>query len=225
MGWLLPPGASTFAGDIDFLYYLILVITGIAFVLVELALVWFLFKYRARPGQKAHYTHGNVMAEVIWTAVPAVTVVAIGVLSAGVWNTIKGRGSVPPDALEYAVAAQQFEWLITHPGPDEQLGTADDIEERDRLVMPVNRPVVLRLSANDVIHSFFVPAFRVKQDATPGMTVNVWFEATETGDFPIACAELCGLGHYRMGGTVTVLPADEFAAWTAGDAPVRTAQR
>lgn len=224
MGWLLPPGASTFSDDVDFLYYLILVITGVAFVIVELALLWFLFKYRARPGRKAHYTHGSAMAEVLWTAVPAVTVVAIGLLSAGVWNTIKGRNSVPPGALEYGVTGRQFEWLVTHPGPDERLGTADDVERRNELRMPVGRPIVLRLTSEDVIHSFFVPAFRVKQDATPGMTVNVWFEATETGEFDIACAELCGLGHYRMGARVTVLPAAEFAAWVR-DGDVQTAQR
>lgn len=224
MGWLLPPSASTFAADIDFLYYVILVITGIAFVIVEAGLVWFLIRYRARPGRKAHYTQGSVKAEVIWTAVPAVTVVAIGIMSGGVWNTVKGRNSVPPDALEYAVVAQQFEWLITHPGPDGRLGTGDDFEERDRLHIPVDRPVVLRLTSNDVIHSFFVPAFRVKQDATPGTPVNVWFEATETGDFDIACAELCGIGHYRMGATVTVHPADEFDQWVVQRA-ARTAQR
>ena len=225
MGWFLPPGASTFAGDVDFLYYLILVITGVAFVIVEIAIVWFLIKYRARPGRRAHYTHGSVRAEVVWTAVPAVTVVAIGILSGGAWNTIKGRNSVPPDALEYGVIGQQFEWLITHPGPDARLGTGDDVELRNELRMPVNRPVVLRLSARDVIHSFFVPAFRVKQDATPGMTVNVWFQATETGEYDIACAELCGLGHYQMGGKVVVLPADEFAAWEAQARPTQTAQR
>jgi len=225
MGWFLPPGASTFAGDVDFLYYLILVITGIAFVIVEVALLWFLIKYRARPGRRAHYTHGSVRAEVVWTAVPAVTVVAIGLLSGGVWNTIKGRSSVPPDALEYGVIGQQFEWLITHPGPDERLGTADDVELRNELRMPVNRPVVLRLGARDVIHSFFVPAFRVKQDATPGLTVNVWFQATDTGEYEIACAELCGLGHYQMGGKVTVQPADAFAAWVAQTRPTQTAQR
>ncbi len=225
MGWFLPPGASTFASDIDFLYYLILVITGIAFVIVEVGLIVFLVKYRARPGRKAYYTQGSTRAEVIWTAVPAVAVVVIGVMSGGVWHLVKGRDSVPPDAIPYAVDARQFEWHMTHPGPDGVLGTADDIEVRNNLHIPVNRPVVIRLTAEDVIHSFFVPAFRVKQDAVPGMSINVWFEATETGVYEIACAELCGLGHYRMRGLVTVHTPEEYERWVEAQAATVTALR
>src|SRR5687768_2650398 len=120
MGWFLPQGASTFAPGIDRLYYLILVITAIAFVLVEAGIIWFSFKYRQRPGRKAHYTHGNATAEIIWTAIPAVTVVALGVMSAGLWNHIKGRNSVPADAIPYGVMAKQFEWNVTYNGADGQ---------------------------------------------------------------------------------------------------------
>ena len=215
MSWILPSGASTFAGEIDFLYYLILVITGIAFVIVEVGLIVFLIKYRARPGRKAEYIEGSTKAEIVWTAVPAVTVVIIGLMSGGVWNTIKGRNSVPADAIPYGLHAQQFEWNITYRGPDGQLGTADDFTVRNQLHIPVNQPVVMRMTAEDVIHSFFVPAFRVKQDAVPGMTINVWFEATETGEYELACAELCGLGHYRMRAIVTVHSADDYRQWLA----------
>jgi cytochrome c oxidase subunit 2 len=215
MSWILPPSASEFAGRIDFIYYLILVITGIAFVVVEAGLIWFIIKYRARPGQKAHYTHGNVKAEVIWTAIPAVTVVLIGVLSGAVWSDVKGRNSVPPNAITYGVTAQQFEWHFAYAGQDAQLGTADDFSVRNQLHIPVNRPVELRMSSEDVIHSFFVRAFRVKQDIVPGMETVVWFEATETGDFDVACAELCGLGHYRMGATVTVHSQEDYDRWLA----------
>ena len=218
MSWILPSGASTFAGDIDFLYYLILVITGIAFVVVEVGLIVFLIKYRARPGRKAEYIVGSTKAEIIWTAVPAVTLVVIGLMSGGVWNTIKGRNSVPADAIPYGLHAQQFEWNITYRGPDGQLGTADDFVVRNQLHIPVNQPVVMQMTAEDVIHSFFVPAFRVKQDAMPGMTINVWFEATETGEYEIACAELCGLGHYRMRAMVTVHTVDDYQQWLAGQA-------
>jgi cytochrome c oxidase subunit 2 len=213
MSWILPPSASSFAERIDFIYYLILVITGIAFVVVEAGLIWFMIKYRARPGRKAQYTHGNAKAEVIWTAVPAVTVVVIGVLSGAVWKDVKGRNSVPPNAITYGVTAQQFEWHFAYAGPDAQLGTADDFSVRNQLHVPVNRPVELRMSSEDVIHSFFVNAFRVKQDIVPGMETVVWFEATETGDFQIACAELCGLGHYRMGATVTVHSQEDYGRW------------
>ncbi len=218
MSWILPSSASTFAGEIDFLYYLILVITGIAFVVVEVGLIVFMIKYRARPGRKAEYIQGSTKAEIIWTAVPAVTLVIIGLMSGGVWNTIKGRNSVPADAIPYGLHAQQFEWNVTYRGPDGQLGTADDFTVRNQLHIPVNQPVVMRMTAEDVIHSFFVPAFRVKQDAVPGMTINVWFQATETGQYELACAELCGLGHYQMRAMVTVHSVDDYQQWLADQA-------
>ena len=213
MSWILPSSASTFAGDIDFLYYVILVITGIAFVVVEVGLVVFAIKYRARPGRKAQYIQGSTRAEIVWTTVPAVTLVIIGLMSGGVWNHIKGRNSVPPNAIPYGVHVKQFEWNFTYRGPDGLLGTGDDFTLRNQLHIPVNRPVELQLIAEDVIHSFFVPAFRVKQDAVPGMDIDVWFEATEVGEYEIACAELCGLGHYRMRARVIVHSAEDYQQW------------
>ncbi len=215
MSWILPSSASTFAGDIDFLYYLILVITGIAFVVVEVGILVFAIKYRARPGRKAEYVEGSTKAEIIWTAVPAVTVLIIGLMSGGVWNTVKGRNSIPPGAIPHRVNVRQFEWDFIYRGADGQLGTADDFTVRNQLHIPVNQPVVLQLNAEDVIHSFFVPAFRVKQDAVPGMAINTWFEATEVGEYEIACAELCGLGHYRMRAMVTVHSAADYQQWLA----------
>jgi cytochrome c oxidase subunit 2 len=214
MGWIMPDGASTYAGDIDQLYYLILIITGIAFVIVEAALIWFAIRYRARPGRRAHYTHGNMKAEVIWTAVPTVVVVMIGVLSARVWGQIH-RDGPPPDAIHVGVMAKQFEWNTTYAGPDGQLGSADDFATRNELHVPANRPVAVTLEAEDVIHSFFIPAFRVKQDAVPGMTIHIWFEATTPGTYELGCAELCGLGHYRMRGLVTVHAQAEYDRWLA----------
>ncbi len=218
MSWILPPGVSTFAGEIDFLYYLILIITGIAFLVVEVGLILFIVKYRQRPGRKAYYTHGSTKAEIIWTAIPAVTVVMIGVMSGGVWKTVKGRDSVPPDAIPYGVNVKQFEWNFTHAGVDGALGTADDFTLRNRLHIPVDQPVVMRMTAEDVIHSFFVPAFRIKQDAVPGMEIDVWFQATATGEYELACAELCGIGHTTMGGMVTVHTAEDYAQWLSEQA-------
>lgn len=213
MDWILPPGASTFAGEIDGIYYLILGITGLAFVIVEAALIIFLIKYRNRPGRKAYYTHGSMKAEVIWTAVPAVVVVMIGILSGGVWDRIKGRDSIPAGAYPLAVHGSQFEWNVTYPGPDGTLGTTDDFSKRNQLHIPVNTPIRVRLTAEDVIHSFFIPAFRIKQDAVPGMEIDLWFEPTQTGEYELACAELCGLGHYRMRAAVTVHTAEGFGRW------------
>jgi cytochrome c oxidase subunit II len=214
LDWLLPPGASTFVGEIDWMYDTILVICGIAFVLVEGALVWFLWKYRGRPGRRAHYTHGNMKAEIIWSSVPAVVVVWIGLASAGGWNRIKAQ--VPADAIPLAIHAKQFEWNITYPGADGRIGGGDDFTVRSQLHVPVNRPVVATLEAEEVIHSFFIPQFRVKQDAVPGMRIRVWFRPTKVGSYEIACAELCGMGHYRMRGSVTVHTQEDYDRWVAG---------
>ncbi len=224
MSWILPPSASTFAAQIDFIYYVILVITGIAFVVVEAGLIWFVIKYRARPGRKAYYTHGNITAEIVWTTIPAVTVVMIGLMSGGLWKEIKGRDSVPPDAIPFGVKAEQFEWTFTYRGLDGELGTADDFSLRNQLHIPVNQPVALSITSEDVIHAFFVPAFRVKQDIVPGLGATIWFEATETGDFEIACAELCGLGHYRMRAMVTVHSAEDYQQWVTSQTTVALAE-
>jgi cytochrome c oxidase subunit 2 len=213
MSWLLPPSASSYAGDIDWLYYLILIITGLAFLIVEIGLVWFAVKYRTRPNRKAHYTHGYARAEWIWTSVTAVVVVVIGLLSAGVWDQIKGRDSIPPGAIPIGIHAKQFEWHIIYPGADGQLETSDDLSVRNQLHLPVNKPVVATLTSEDAIHSFFIPAFRIKQDAVPGMKIRVWFQPTDTGTFELACAELCGLGHYRMRAVVTVHAEAEYQRW------------
>lgn len=213
LSWMLPPGASTFTGEIDWLYYLILVITGLAFVLVEALLVVFLVRYRARPGRKAHYVHGSSRAEVWWTAVTAIVVVLIGFLSAPAWGRIKGRDAAPAGSLPLRVLGKQFEWHFTYPGADGRLGTDDDFTLRNQLHVPVNRPVAMTLEAEEVIHSFFIPAFRLKQDAVPGMHIPAWFQATQTGQYEIACAELCGLGHYRMRARATVHASEEFDRW------------
>lgn len=216
LSWMLPPGSSTFARDIDWLYYLILWITGIAFVAVEVTLIVFLVKYRGRPGGRGHYTHGSTRPEIVWTSVTAAVVVLIGLLSAPAWARIKGRDSIPRDAIPIAITAKQFEWYVTYPGPDGQLDTADDFQLRNQLHVPIDSPVVARLESEDVIHSFFVPAWRIKQDAVPGMQIPVWFQATETGSFELGCAELCGFGHYRMRATVTVHAKTDYARWMAG---------
>ena len=213
MSWWLPLQGSTFAPQIDGLFLAILIITGLAFVIVEAGLIWFVIKYRGRPGRKAHYTHGNAKAEVVWTAIPAVTVVALGLVSNHYWKEIKGRDSIPPDAYPIAIHAKQFEWQVTYPGADGKLGTADDFTVRNQLHVPMGRPIVVILTSEDVIHSFWVPVLRVKQDAVPGLTIRAWFQATVPGEYELGCAELCGMGHYRMRARVFVHSAAEYDAW------------
>jgi cytochrome c oxidase subunit II len=221
MSWLLPQGVTTFAPDIDRIYYLILGITGVVFVVTQLLLFWFLFRYRRKEGAKAAYIHGSTRAEVVWTAVPFVIVVGLALLSKGVWDDLRDPDAFPEGAYEIEVTARQFEWEARYAGADGSFGTEADFTLLNRLHVPVNRPVIVRLLSEDVIHSFFVPAFRVKQDAVPGMTIPVWFEVTEPGTYVLGCAELCGLGHYRMDGQIIVQSDDEFRAWEAEQVAAR----
>src|SRR5207247_8914509 len=160
--------------------------------------LWFAVRYRARPGRKALYTHGSTRAEVIWTAIPAATMVALGLVSNNYWVRIKGRNSVPANAYPIAIHAKQFEWQVDYPGAAGVLGTADDFTVRNQLHVPAGRPVVVRLSSEDVIHSFYVPQFRVRQDVVPGMDIKAWFQATFPGTYELGCSQLCGMGRYRM---------------------------
>jgi cytochrome c oxidase subunit II len=220
MNWLFSPSVTTFGASIDRLYYAILIITGIVFLITQVALVYFLIRYRRKEGRKAEYIHGSTKAEIVWTAVPFFIVLALAVTSKSVWDEIRHPASFPEDAIQIGIMAKQFEWNVTYPGADGVLGTADDFTVLNQLHIPVNRPVVIMLESEDVIHSFFVPEFRVKQDAVPGMTIPVWFEVTEAGEYVIGCAELCGTGHTRMRGFVTVHTEAEYERWTAE----RTAQ-
>lgn len=221
MSWLLPESVSTFGPDIDRIYYIILFVTGIVFVGTEALLLWFIFRYRAREGHEAEYIHGSLKAEVIWTLAPFLVVLGIAFMSRGVWADVRDPDQVPGDALEVDVMASQFEWTATYPGADGRLHTDDDLVTRNEIHVPVDQPIRVILRADDVLHSFFLPDLRVKQDAIPGKEIPVWFEANETGEYPLACAELCGLGHYRMGGTLFVHARSDYDQWleeqTAGD--------
>lgn len=215
MNWLFSPSVATYGASIDNLYYIILVITGIVFLLTQGLLVYFIIRYRKKEGRKAEYIHGSTKAEIVWTAIPFFIVVAIALMSKSVWDDIRNPALIPDDAMEVQITAKQFEWTVTYPGADEELGTEDDFELLNQLHIPVDRAVVVMLESEDVIHSFFVPEFRVKQDAVPGMRTPVWFEVTETGDYIIGCAELCGTGHTRMRGSVTVHSEADYRAWVA----------
>jgi len=212
--WLLPEPVSTFGSEIDSIYYLILVITAVIFVIVEVALVVFMVKYRHREGRRATYSHGNTKLEAVWTIVPFILVMGISWMSMRVWLEAKvADRHAPEGALPLRVTAKQFEWNVTYPGLDGELDTADDFVKRNQLHIPLGRAVRIDLTSEDVIHSFFLPDFRVKQDAVPGMVIPVWFEPTATGEYTLGCAELCGLGHYRMRGSVTVHEVEAFDSW------------
>jgi cytochrome c oxidase subunit 2 len=222
--WLhLPEQASTYAHEIDGMFHLIMWITGVIFVIVELLLLYFLWKYRHREGRQAHYTHGNNRLEVIWTIVPALICVMLALMSRRIWTNIKEK--MPEGALQVQIQGEQFAWNFKYAGADGKFDTPDDIITLNQLHFPVGRPVVATLSSKDVIHSFYLPEFRVKQDAVPGLKTRIWFEGNRVGSWDIACAELCGLGHFRMKGFVTVDTREDFEKWLAEQAAAQAAEQ
>jgi cytochrome c oxidase subunit 2 len=211
--WRWPEDISTFGAQIDAMFHNIAWLLLVIFVLVELLIVVFMIQYRHRAGRKAAYIHGNMKMEIVWTAATALIMLVVGVASRGLWLDIKDPRRFPAGGLELTITAKQFEWNVTYPGADNRLGTPDDFVKRNQLHVPVNVPIRVMLKSEDVIHSFFLPELRLKQDAVPGMDIPAWFQATRAGTFTVGCAELCGLGHYKMKGTLTVHAADAWPQW------------
>ena len=205
LDWWLPENVSTYGREIDWLFHLIYVITGITFILVAAAMIAFLIVYRDRPGRRARYTHGNTSLEIVWTIVPALILVVLTALSAPAWSKIKM--SAPPTDFVVDVTAKQFNWQVKHPNSDKVF--------LDEMHVPVNKVVHVNLKSQDVIHSFFVPQFRMKQDAVPGRSILAWFEVTKPGKYEWPCAELCGFGHSGMRGWIYVHSPEDYKKWAA----------
>jgi cytochrome c oxidase subunit 2 len=213
LDWWLPENVSTFGAEIDWLFHLIYYITGGTFILVTAAFLTFIVVYRDRPGRRARFTHGNTTLEIVWTVVPSLILVVLTFLSVPAWSKIKM--TMPQTDFVVQVTAKQFNWQVTYPGPDGKFGTADDKTLLDEMHVPVGKPIRVNLRSQDVIHSFFVPQFRIKQDAVPGREIGVWFEVTKTGKYEWPCAELCGFGHSGMRGWVFVHSAEDYSKWAA----------
>ncbi len=211
--WWFPPAATAMADRVDGLFYLILGITLVMFALVATLLFTAVYRFRADRTDRARYTRGSLGLELLWTSVPALILVVLAVLSQHLWSQMKESPVDDDAALSIEVRPRQFEWDIRYAGGDGLFGTDDDVNLINQMHVPVGRPVVLRLMSQDVIHSFFVPQFRMKQDAVPGLTTTMRFTATRTGSFQIACAELCGLGHYRMRGRLVIESPEAYARW------------
>lgn len=202
-----------------------LAVTGVIFAGVQGALLWFVFRYRESNSPRGFYIHGNRTIEIVWTLIPALILIVIGFSSQKIWAEIKTSFPNTADTVFIRIQAEQFAWNIQYPGPDKKFDTADDIRNLNQLHIPVGRPVRITLTSSAkeaapaVIHSFFLPEFRLKQDVVPGMPVDVWFQAAKTGNFEIACAEFCGLGHYRMKGFLTVHEPAAYETWLTGQQP------
>lgn len=224
---------------IDELFFLTFCLTAGSFVIVLAILGYCLVVFRRIPGRAALFTRGDSRGAIILTLGLALLVffgidVNLAYHDHHVYQKLLKR--LPEDAnpLKVEILAEQFAWNVRYPGPDGTLGrtdmlkasetdrfgidasdpaSADDIITINDLTVPVDTDILLDLRSRDVIHSFFLPAFRVKQDIVPGLTTQMHFRAKETGEHEIACAELCGLGHYRMRGTIKVVSASDYAAW------------
>ena len=225
--WLPPLKSDRIA--IDHALAITLAVTGLVFIVTNLMLAWFGYAFQDAPGAKAAYWHDSPRLEMTWTLVTA------GILAIFLFNALslwaKVTAPPPADAVLIEVTGQQFAWNVRYPGKDGVLGKTDHLQASqdnpiglvkddpaskddllllNQIYLPKDRPVRVQVRSMDVIHSFFLPNFRVKQDAMPGMTIDIWFTPTELGDFEIACAEHCGLGHYRMRGAVHVVPAADL---------------
>lgn len=266
--WMLWYGphesASAHGGSLDFLFDLTLFFTGIVFVLTQILLFWFAYKYAGRKGSKSYYQVHDTKLEIIWTAIPAVvmTLLVIGGLDA--WNEVMADVGPDEEVINVEATGMQFAWILRYPGPDGKLGARDvklidginplgqdwtdeknldDFQPTD-LVLPVGKKVRVRITSRDVLHNFDLPHFRVKMDAVPGIPTYFVFTPTktteeyrqslseypeyqqpsdpndpegpklwETFEYELACAELCGKGHFSMRKIVKIVSEAEYEQW------------
>jgi cytochrome c oxidase subunit 2 len=219
MDWYMPR-ASSFAGDIDGLVWLVTLMVGFWFIVAEGVFFWLIFRFREREGVPTQYMTGTKPHHKRWVTIPHLLVllcdVVIIVAAVRVWVLIKQN--LPPADQTVRVVGQQWTWAFVHPGADGRLDTADDIRTSDDLHVQHDKTYHFELESRDVLHSFSVPVFRLKQDAVPGRTIVGWFKPIRTGSYDIQCAEMCGIGHGVMGARIHVETAQQHAAWIASRA-------
>lgn len=215
------PEASSFAGNIDWLILLVLVLVGFWFLLAEGMFFWLIFRFRNRPGHSGQYITGKEKHLKRWINIPHALVLLCDVLiiiaAVRVWYIVKM--DLPAADYTVRVTGQQWAWIFQQPGADGQLDTPDDIFTTDSLHVQVNKTYQFLLESRDVLHDFSVPVFRLKQDAIPGRTITGWFRPTEAGTFDVQCAEICGIGHGVMAGSIVVEDQAKHSAWIAQNTP------
>ena len=232
--WWFPTLASVHGAEIDGVFTAVLVVTGIAFVVTQALLGYFVARYGSAGAEKADYWHDNPKGEFFLLTGTALILVVLVFMGQRVWLKYYFSG-LPENAVTVQVTAQQFQWHFHYPGADGKFGkidlnlvgpanligldekdpaSKDDIVSTGEMHVPVNKPVIVRLRSKDVIHSFHLPFQRVKQDAVPGLAIEVTFTPNRADTFEIACAELCGNNHYKMKGMLTVDASEaDFEAW------------
>jgi len=212
------PAVSSFAKDIDLVFDVIFwIVIAFWFVAVELVFLWLILRFKKRDGVPAQYITGELKSEKNWVHYPHLAVLACDVvilfLAIRVWYEVKQH--VPPTDATVRIVGQQWAWSFVHPGADGRLDTPDDIKTVDDLHLEVGKTYAFKLESRDVLHSFSIPVFRLKQDAIPGRVVTGWFKPIATGEHDIQCAEICGIGHALMPGRVLIETPEAHAAWIA----------
>jgi cytochrome c oxidase subunit 2 len=198
---LFPEQASQVAGQVDAFYLFLVLITTFFSLLIAVLILFFIVKYRQSPDRKAVQIHGSTLLEIIWTVIPLGITMVIFVWGAVLYYHIQNP---PNNSLEIYGVAKQWMWKFQHPGGQREINS---------LHVPTGRPVKVTLISQDVIHDFFVPAFRVKQDVLPNRYVVSWFTPTKPGTYHLFCSQYCGTNHSAMIGEVVVMQPEDYAEW------------
>lgn len=215
---IFPENASTYGGEIDNLFWLITVIVAIGFFISLFILLYPLYKFNSKKNNKADYFTGEKKKHFKWitTALVILTLSDFVILGVehGTWVKIE-QTPVQSD-LQLVIIGRQWNWIFIYPGPDGVLYTDDDItvdQQNSQLHVPVNKNIVIDLKAKDVIHNFFVPEFRLKQDVIPGRTIQRWFNSTKEGTYDIICSQICGILHSQMRNFLVVESQEKYDAY------------
>src|SRR4051794_11030016 len=205
---LFPPEASKVARQTDYLYWTLIAISVVTMIVVFVPMIYFIFKYRRGKKADRRPVHlPEIPIELTWTIIPIVVFTGLFAWGANVYWTIERP---PPDAMEIDVVGKQWMWKIQHPEGNREI---------DELHVPLGRNIKLLIASQDVIHSFFIPAFRIKQDVVPGRYSTLWFKADKLGTFHLFCSEYCGTHHSAMVGSVIVMAPEAYQKWLMQGAP------
>lgn len=209
--------ASTYAKDIDFLFDLIFWITTFWLLLAEAVFFYLIVRFRKKPGVGGQYITGELKSEKRWITIPHFAVLLFDVVilffAVKVWYHVKQELPQAPDQQIVRVIGQQWAWTFVHAGPDGKLDTPDDITKVNELHVQVDKLHHFQLESKDVVHSFSVPVFRLKQDVIPGRVITGWFTPIKTGSFDIQCTQICGIGHALMPARIVIETSEQHAAW------------
>jgi cytochrome c oxidase subunit 2 len=207
--------ASSYAQSIDHLFLLIAALVGFWFIAAETVFFWLIFTFRKKDGRPTQHVTGEEKHLVRWITIPHLLVILCDIVilvpAIMVWYNVKE--AMPPAEQTVRVIGQQWAWSFQEPGPDGILDTADDIRTVGDLHVTVNTTYHFELESRDVVHSFAIPSFRLKQDALPGRTITGWFRPNRVGTYDIQCTQICGIGHAMMAGRIIVETPQDHAAW------------